>query len=156
MPLKEQIQEDLKAAMKAKDALRTSALRMLRAEILKKENEKAGAKVDDTVVHSLIHTLIKQRKDAAEQYEKGGRPELAEKETAEIKILEAYLPPKMSKEEIKDTITQVIAETGATTMRDMGKVMGLVMRRLKETGKTIDGKLVTALVKSALSEQKQS
>ena len=154
MQLKEQIQDDLKAAMKAKDTLRTSTIRMLRAEILKKENEKPGAKVDDPIVHSLIHTLIKQRKDAAEQYEKGGRPELAEKETAEIIILEAYLPEMISEEEIKDAITEVIAETGAATIRDMGKVMGLVMKRLKETGKTVDGKLVNTLVKSALSEQK--
>jgi len=151
MELKDKILSDMRDAMRAKDSLRTNALRMLRAEILKKENEKPGARVDDATVLWLVQKLIKQRKEAAELYQKGARPELAQKELEEAKILETYLPPEASEEEILQVIKEVISETGASGLEDMGKLMAPVMGRLRETGKTVDGKRVNQLVRSALA-----
>ena len=152
MDMKERLLNDMKEAMKAGDKLKTGVIRMLRAEIINKENEKPGAEVDDPAVISLIQKMIKQGKEAAEQYEKGGRPERAELEKQEIQILEAYLPPRMPEWEIKEIIQGVISETGASGPHDMGKVMGVVMKKLKETGKIIEGKQVGEIVKTLLSE----
>jgi len=126
----------------------------LRAEILNKESEKAGAVVDDAVVFTLIQKLIRQRQEAAEQFDKGGRPELAQKEREETKILEEYLPPPLSEAEIRDILIKVVAETGAVSIRDMGKVMGAAMKQLKDTGKLFDGKQVNLIVKEILSGEK--
>jgi len=154
MDMKERLMADLKQSMKNREELRTSTLRMLRAEILNKESEKAGVVVDDAVVFSLIQKLIRQRHDSAAQFEKGGRADLAKKEIDEAAILEQYLPPNLSEEEIRELIKTVIVEIGAMSVQDMGKVMGAAMKRIKETGKMFDGKAVNALVREALSAQK--
>ena len=153
MPLKEKILEDMKNSMKSGDKLRTGALRMLRAEIMKKENEKAGAVVDDAAVMTIVKKLVKQRKEAAEQFEKGDRQQLAEKEKKEAEILEEYLPPKLTEEDLKQLIQSVMDETGAMSMKDMGKVMGGVMKKIKEDGQVVDGKRVKNLVSEALSTE---
>jgi len=154
MDMKERLMADLRQSMKNREELRTSTLRMLRAEILNKESEKAGVVVDDAVVFSLIQKLIRQRHDSAVQFEKGGRPDLAKKEVDEVAILEQYLPPQLSEEEMRRLIKTVIEEIGAMSIQDMGKVMGAAMKRLKETGKIFDGKVVNVLVREALSVQK--
>jgi hypothetical protein len=154
MEMKERLMADLKQAMKNREELRTSTLRMLRAEILNKESEKAGVVVDDAVVFSLIRKLIRQRHDSAAQFEKGGRTDLAKKEIDEAAILEQYLPPQLSEKEMRELIKTVIEEISAVSIQDMGKVMGAAMKRLKETGKMFDGKVVNALVREALSAQK--
>jgi hypothetical protein len=154
MEMKERLMADLKQSMKNREELRTSTLRMLRAEILNKESKKAGAVVDDAVVFSLIRKLIRQRHDSAAQFEKGGRTDLAKKEIDEAVILEQYLPPNISEEEMRELIKTVIEEIGAMSVQDMGKVMGVAMKRLKETGKMFDGKVVNTLVREALSAQK--
>jgi len=151
MELKDKILSDMRDSMKERNDLRTNALRMLRAEILKKENEKPGARADDATVLWLVQKLIKQRKEAAELYERGARPELAQKELEEAKILETYLPPEASDEEIAQVIRDIISETGASGVQDMGKLMGPVMARLRETGKTVEGKRVNQLVRTALT-----
>lgn len=150
MSLKEKIMNDMKTAMKERNALKTGVLRMLKAEIMKKENEKPGAEVHDDDVVALTQKLIKQRNEAAEQFEKGGRPELAQKEKDEAAILENYLPPRVSDEEIRAVVDEVIAETGAGDMSAMGRVMGGSMKKLKETGKVVDGNQVKEIVKKAL------
>jgi len=154
MEMKERLMADLKQSMKNREELRTSTLRMLRAEILNKESEKAGVVVDDAVVFSLIRKLIRQRHDSAAQFEKGGRTDLAKKEIDEAAILEQYLPPQLSEEEMRELIKTVIEEIGAMSIQDMGKVMGAAMKRLKETGTMLDGRVVNALVREALSAQK--
>ena len=154
MDMKERLMADLKQSMKNREELRTSTLRMLRAEILNKESEKAGVVVDDAVVFSLIQKLIRQRHDSAAQFEKGGRTDLAKKEIDEAAIPEQYLPPNLSEDEIRELIKTVIEEIGAMSLQDMGKVMGAAMKRLKETGKMFDGKVVNALVREVLSAQK--
>ncbi|MCB2154612.1 GatB/YqeY domain-containing protein [bacterium] len=151
MALAEQITEDMKTAMKAKDAERLGALRMIRAEILKREKEEAGKKLTDAEVQAVLQTLAKQRKDSIEQYTAGGRQDLADKEARELEVIQSYLPEELSDSEIVAAIDAVIAETGASAPNEMGKVMGPVMARLKQTGKPFDGKKVNGLVKDRLS-----
>ena len=144
MLLKEQIQKDMIEAMKAKEEIRLGALRMLKAEIMKFEvsgSEKKEAKDEDVL--QLIGKQIKQRDDAAEQYKKGNRPELAEKEEKEAEILKKYLPAQMSEAEVKKIIEDTIKELGATSKADLGKVMGAIMPKVK--GKA-DGKLINQIV----------
>lgn len=148
MSLKEQIVNDLTAAMKAKDEIRTSTLRMLKAEIMKYEVSGADKEATDEVVTSLIQKQVKQRKDSEEQFRNGGRVEMADKEANEAKILEEYLPEQMSEDEIRAIIEEGIASTGAAGKDDMGKVMGAIMPKLK--GKA-DGKLVNQIVMEKLS-----
>lgn len=148
MSLKEQIVNDLTAAMKAKDEIRTSTLRMLKAEIMKYEVSGADKEATDEVVTSLIQKQVKQRKDSEEQFRNGGRVEMADKEANEAKILEEYLPEQMSEDEIRAIIEEGIASTGASGKDDMGKVMGAIMPKLK--GKA-DGKLVNQIVMEKLS-----
>ncbi len=145
--LMQQITEDMKTAMKAKDSIALGAIRMLRAAIKDKEIE-LGKSLDDADVLAVVSKAIKQRKDAATQYHDAGRAELAEKEEAEIKVLEVYLPEQMSDDEIQALVESAIAEAEATSMKDMGKVMGIV--RPKAQGKADMGK-VSAAVKAALS-----
>ncbi len=148
MSLREQIEQDLTAAMKARDALRTSVLRMVKSAVRVKEVEKADTRLEDPQIIALLQTLIKQRREAIEKFTQGNRPEMAEKERQEIVIIEGYLPQSATREEIAAAIQAVIAETGSSSARDFGKVMKTVMGRFG--GKVVDGKLVSELVKAAL------
>jgi uncharacterized protein YqeY len=148
MSLKDQIISDMTAAMKAKDAARTSTLRMLKAAIQNRQIEK-GSELDDEEISKLLRSQVKQRRDSVEQFQKGGRQELADKEQAEIVVIEAYLPQGASAEEIAQTVDAVVAETGATSLKDMGAVMKAAMIRL--AGKNADGKAVSDAVKKKLS-----
>ncbi len=145
--LTQKITGDMKAAMKEKNKVALGVIRMLRAAIKDKEIE-LGKALEDADVIAIVSKCIKQRKDAATQYRDAGRPELAEKEEAEIKTLEAYLPEQMNDAEIQQLVADAVAEAGATSMKDMGKVMSIV--RPKAQGKADMGK-VSAAVKAALS-----
>jgi uncharacterized protein YqeY len=147
MSLKQQIIADLTASMKAQDAQRTSTLRMVKAAFMNREIEKGG-ELDDDEMSKLLRTLVKQRRDSVEQYEKGGRPELAAKETSEIEVIETYLPQAASREEIEAAVSAAISETGASSMKDMGKVMKSVQVAL--SGKNADGRTVSEIVKTKL------
>ncbi len=147
MSLSQKIVSDLTVSMKAQDALRTSTLRMVKAALMNRQIEKGGA-LDDDEVSKLLRSLVKQRRDSVEQYEKAGRQELADKEKAEIEIIEAYLPQAASKEEIENAVTTAIAETGAASMKDMGKVMKAVQAAL--TGRNADGRMISEIVKAKL------
>jgi hypothetical protein len=148
MSLREQIVSDLTASMKAQDASRTSTLRMVKAAIMNRRIEK-GAELDDDEVQKLLRSLVKQRRDSIEQYEKAGRQELVDKEKAEIDVIEAYLPQAASAEEIEQAVVAAIAETGASSMKDMGKVMKAAQAAL--AGKNADGRVVSETVKSKLT-----
>jgi len=145
--LTQQITDDMKTAMKAKDKLALGVIRMLRAAIKDKEIE-LGKTLEDTDVIAVVSKCIKQRKDSATQYIDADRPELAEKENAEIKVLEIYMPEQMNDDEIAKLVADAVAQTGATSMKDMGGVMGIV--RGKAAGKADMGK-VSAAVKAALA-----
>jgi uncharacterized protein len=134
--------------MKAQDAPRLSALRMLKAAIMNKGIEK-GHDLDDAEVLQVVASLVKQRRDSIEQFTKAGRNDLVDKESGEIKVLEQYQPPAASSEEIDAAVAAAIAETGAATQKDMGKVMKAVMPKL--AGKTADGKLVNEIVRKRLT-----
>ena len=148
MPLNEQIAADLTAAMKAKDATRLSALRMLKAAVMNKGMVEKGRDLQDAEVLQVVASLVKQRRDSIEQFAKAGRTDLVDKETAEIAILEHYLPPAVSVEEIEAAVAAAIAETGASSPKDMGKVMKAVMPKL--AGKNADGKAVNEAVRRKL------
>ena len=147
MSLKQQIIADLTASMKAQDAPRTSTLRMVKAAVMNREIEKGG-ELDDEEMMKLLRSLVKQRRDSIEQYEKGGRPELADKEKTEIDVIEAYLPQAASREEIEVAVAAAISETGAGSMKDMGKVMKAVQAAL--SGKNADGRTISEMVKAKL------
>jgi uncharacterized protein YqeY len=148
MTLQEKIQSHITDAMRSKDELRLSCLRMMKSAVKNKEIEKMKP-LEEGEVHAVLNTLVKQRKDSVEQFRKGGREELARKEEAEIKIIERYLPASASDEDISRAIAEAIQETGASSMKDMGKVMQAVKARL--AGKTVDGGRVSQLVKEKLS-----
>ncbi|MCO6509790.1 MAG: GatB/YqeY domain-containing protein [Aridibacter famidurans] len=148
MSLQEKIVDDMKSAMKQKDASRLSALRMVKATLMNKKIESGGDLSDEETI-KVLNTLVKQRRDSAEQYEAAGRTELAEKENAEIAVIEEYLPASASDEEIEAAVSRAIEETGAGSMRDMGAVMKASLENL--SGKTVDGKVVSELVKKKLS-----
>ena len=150
MSLVDQISNQLKESMKARDEVRTRTLRSIRTEILKKEKEGKGSPTDEEVV-SLIGRLLKQRQDSIEQFEKAGREDLVESEKAEAQILKEFLPEALSEEEVQAIVDEVIDSTGATSVKEMGKVMGQVMGKLKATGKLFDGGQVNQMVKSKLS-----
>lgn len=147
MSLKDQITEDMKAAMRAKDADRLSTIRLLLAAIKQKEVDERVV-VDDVAAVAIVDKLIKQRKDSISQFSAAGRTDLADKETAELKVLEAYLPQRLSADEVNAEVAAIVAELGATGPGDMGKVMGAVKTRL--AGKADMG-MVSAAVKQALS-----
>ena len=147
MSLKQQIISDLTASMKEQDAPRTSTLRMVKAAVMNREIEK-GSELDDEEMGKLLRTLVKQRRDSVEQFEKGGRQELADKEKTEIDVIEAYLPQAASKNEIEAAIAAAITETGASSIKDMGKVMKAVQAAL--AGKNADGRTVSEIVKAKL------
>jgi hypothetical protein len=150
MPLIDQIQKDIVTAMKAREEQRLSTLRMVKTALKNKEIEKM-APLDDQESQQILSTLIKQRKDSIEQFTKGGRQEMADKEAVEILIIEAYLPKAASEEEVVAGVRVVIAELGAPTMKDMGKVMKDVMARFAGAGIRVDGKVVSDVVKRELA-----
>jgi uncharacterized protein YqeY len=147
MTLTERVTADLADAMRAKDANRLVALRMLKTALTNKSIEK-GRELDGAEGLQVISTLIKQRRDSIEQFEKGGRRDLAEKEAAEIVVLESYLPPPVTEEELTRIVAEAVEETGASSPKDMGKVMKAVMSRL--AGRVTDGRTVSELVKRRL------
>ena len=148
MSLEQTIGADIITAMKAKDATKLTALRMLKSALTNKSIEK-GRALEGAEELAVVSMLVKQRRDSIDQYTKGGRKDLADKEAAEIVILDTYLPASASDEEIAAAVTAAIAETGAATAKDMGKVMKAVMAGL--AGKTVDGKKVSEAVKARLS-----
>lgn len=148
MHLHETIDQDYKTALKAKDALKVSVLRMVIAAVKMLEIQKNVKAVEESDIIQIIHKQIKQRRDSIDQFLKGNRKDLADKESAELKILELYMPKQMTEDEVKAVTAGVIADLGAKTKADTGKVMKLVMEKVK--GKT-DGKVVSQIVASLLT-----
>jgi len=147
MLLRDKVNGDIATAMKAKDAARLSALRMMKAAITNKGVEK-GRDLDDGEVLQVVTSLVKQRRDSIEQFSKAGRTDLVNKETAEIAVLEEYLPPAASADEIDAAVAAAVAETAAASAKDIGKVMKAVMPKL--AGKHADGKTVNEAVRRKL------
>jgi uncharacterized protein YqeY len=148
MSLTEQVQKDMVDAMRKKEELRLSTLRMMKAALKNKEIEKRG-KLEEKEELQVFTTMIKQRKDSIEQFEKGNRPELAKKEAEEIVVIEGYMPQSVGEEEVVAAVRATIAEMGSPTMKDMGAVMKNVMARF--AGARVDGKLVSDTVKKELA-----
>jgi len=148
MALLDQIQQDMVAAMKAKDEARLGALRMVKSALKKHEVDSMKPLTEATEMQ-VLNTLVKQRHESADLFRKGSRPELAEKEEAEIRLLESYLPAAPSSSEMEDAVNQAISETGATSAKQMGLVMKAVSAKL--AGKRVDGKALSELVKQKLS-----
>jgi len=148
MNLRQQLDADMKSAMKSRDSLRLETIRGVRGAIRNKEIE-TGGELDDAAILRVLRTLVKQRSDSIEQYQAAGRNELAEKESAEKAVLEGYLPAGPDAAEVERVVAEVIAETGAAGPRDMGKVMKPSLDRL---GPAADGKLVSQTVKRLLSD----
>jgi uncharacterized protein len=148
MTLQEKIQAQIAESMRSKDQLRLGVLRMMKSAVKNKEVEKMKP-LEEAEVLTVLNTLVKQRKDSIEQFRKGGREELAQKEEAEIKIIEEYLPAGASDDDIRRAVAEAIQETSAASMKDMGKVMKATLARL--AGKTADGSRVSQFVKEKLS-----
>jgi uncharacterized protein len=148
MTLTEQITRDIAEAMKAREPARLSALRMLKAALMNGAISK-GRELEDAEAQQVLASLIKQRRDSIEQFGNAGRTDLVDKETAEIAVLERYAPPAASPAELESAVDAAIADTGATTAKDMGRVMKSVMSAL--AGKSVDGKAVNELVKKKLA-----
>jgi uncharacterized protein YqeY len=149
MALSEQIASDLTAAMKARDTLKTGTLRMAKAALKNREIEKRSA-LDDAEAAKVLHTLVKQREEAAAQFRTGNRLDLVEKELAEAALLKAYLPSEASDDEIQGAVEQAVGETGAASPRDIGKVMKAALARLQALGKAVDGKKVNEAARCRL------
>ena len=147
MAIVEQVEKDLVAAMKAKEVLKLSVLRMAKAALMNKKVE-LGKPLEDPEALAVLRTLVKQRRDSTEQFRKGKRDDLADKEEAEIKIIELYLPAGAGPEEIDDAVASAIQETAAASAKDMGKVMKAAMAKL--AGKNVDGKQVSERVRARL------
>jgi len=147
MILRERILADLTAAMKARDAARTSTLRMLKASIVNREIEKGGH-LDEEEMLKLLRSQVKQRRDSVEAYQKGRRQDLVTREQAEIAVIEGYLPQAASPDDIEQAVTAAIPEVGASSMKDMGAVMKAAMAHL--AGKNADGRAVSEMVKKKL------
>ncbi len=147
MAIVQDIDKDPIAAMKGKDELRLSVLRMIKTALKLKQVE-TGKSLEDAEAHAVLRTLVKQRHESAEQFRKGGRLDLAEKEEAELKVVESYLPAAASDEEIAAAVSAALQETGATTAKELGKVMKAAMARL--AGKNADGKRVSEMVRARL------
>src|SRR5262250_1949204 len=150
MPLIDQIQKDLVAAMKSKDEARLSCLRMVKTALTLRQTEKMGP-LDEKECQQVLTTLIKQRKDSIEQFTKGGRQEMADKEAAEITVIEGYLPKAASETDIAAGVKATIAEMGSPAMKDMGTVMKNAMAKFAAAGMRVDGKVVSELVKKELA-----
>ena len=150
MALEQQIQKDIMAAMKAHDYERTNAVRAIKSAILLAKTAEGGKKeLEDADVIKLIQKLIKQRKEAAEQYVAAGRQELADNELAEMKILEEYVPRQMTPEEVEEKVREIIARVGASAPSDMGRVMGVATR---EMAGLADGRTISGIVRQLLSQ----
>jgi hypothetical protein len=147
MALTEDVNRAIAAAMKARDQVKLVALRMLKTALTNREIER-GRPLDETESRQVVSALVKQRRDSIEQFLKGGRKDLADKETAEIAILEGYLPPALDPADLERAVDAAITSTGATSSKDMGRVMKAVMAGL--AGKTVDGKMVNELVRRKL------
>ncbi len=147
MTLKDRISQDMVTAMRAKDQARLKPLRMAKAAMMNREVEK-GRDLEDTEAQQVVASLIKQRRDSIEQFRLGGREDLVAQEAAEITVLEPYLPPPLDRAELEAAVAAAIQETGATSGRDMGRVMKAVMARL--AGRAVEGKAVSDLVKAKL------
>lgn len=147
MSLRERIVSDMTAAMKARDASRTSTLRMVKAAVMNREIEKGGELSEEELTKAL-QSLVKQRRDSVEQYEKAGRAELAAKEREEIAVIEEYLPRAATPEEVERAVAEAVAEVGATSVKQMGAVMKAAQAKL--AGKSADGRMVSEIVKSEL------
>ena len=149
MTLEQQVQEDIKQAMKAKDTVAMNATRAVKGQILLFKTSEGGSKeVTDGDILNMIRKLVKQRKEAAEQYVAAGRQELADNELAEAGVLEKYLPKQLSADEVKAKVQEIIAQVGATSIKDMGKVMGVATKALAGLS---DGRAISAAVKELLS-----
>lgn len=149
MTLEQQIQKDIMEAMKAHDTDRLNAVRGIKTAILVEKTSGANHELSDADVLKIIQKLVKQRKEAAELYTQGNRPELAEKELAEMNVMQTYLPKALTEEEIVAILKEVIAETGASSPKDMGKVMGAATKKLAGQA---DGKVVSTLVRQLLAQ----
>ena len=149
MSFVEKINQDIAEAMRAKDQDRLGPLRMLKAALMNKKVER-GKDVTDGEAQQIVSTLVKQRKDSVDQFTKAGRQDLADKEQAEIAILETYLPPPVSREELEKAVDEAVRTTGASSPKDMGGVMKAVMAGL--AGRNADGKLINELVRARLSK----
>jgi hypothetical protein len=147
MSLLNEVSAAIADAMRKQDAARLGALRMLKAAFMNKSVEK-GRDLDDAEERQVVSSLVKQRRDSIEQFAKGGRQDLVDKETAEIAVLEAYLPPAVDPAALEQAVAAAIAETGATSAKDMGRVMKAAMAKL--SGQTVDGKTVNELVRRKL------
>ena len=147
MSLLNEVTAAIADAMRKQDAARLAPLRMLKAAFMNKSVEK-GRDLDDAEERQVVSSLVKQRRDSIEQFAKGGRKDLVDKETAEITVLEAYLPPALDPAALDNAVAEAIAETGATSAKDMGRVMKTVMSKL--AGQTVDGKTVNELVRRKL------
>ena len=150
MGLSDQIQKDITTAMKARDEARLSTLRMVKSALKNREVEKM-APLDDKESQQVLSTLIKQRKDSVEQFTKGGRQEMADKEAAEIVLIQSYLPKAAGEAEIATGVKAVISEMGSPTMKDMGTVMKNAMAKFAAQGMRVDGKVVSDAVKKELA-----
>ena len=148
MSLVDDVSAAITDAMRRKDVARLSALRMLKAAFMNREVEK-GRALDDGEARQVVHSLVKQRRDSIEQFTKGGRQDLVDKESAEVVVLEAYLPAAADPALVERAVSEAMAETGATSLKDMGRVMKAAMARL--AGQTVDGKVVNELVRKKLS-----
>jgi len=148
LALVDELSASIGDAMRKHDAVRLSTLRMLKAALTNREIERGHA-LDDSESLQVVASLVKQRKDSIDQFTKGGRPELADKEQAEIHVLETYLPAAADPAAVEQAVAGAIQETGATSPKDMGRVMKAAMARL--TGKTVDGKIVSDLVRQKLT-----
>jgi uncharacterized protein YqeY len=145
--LRERIEKAMTDAMRAKEKDRLVPLRMLKAALVNREVEK-GRALDETEAQQVVASLVKQRRESIEQFQRGGRTDLADRETAEIRVLEAYLPPPVDPAEIEQAVEAAIAETGAASAKDLGRVMKAVMPRL--AGRSVDGRVVNDVVRRKL------
>ncbi|HJZ78291.1 MAG TPA: GatB/YqeY domain-containing protein [Vicinamibacterales bacterium] len=148
MPFSDEVTAAIADAMRQHDPVRLSALRMLKAALMNREVER-GRTLDDSESQQVVASLVKQRRDSIDQFTKGGRQDLADKEAAEIRVLEAYLPPAADPAVIDRAIAEAVAETGATSVKDMGRVMKAAMARL--AGQSVDGKVVSERVRAKLA-----
>ena len=151
MSLTEKVQKDMIEAMKARDESRLSALRMVKTALKNREIEKRSP-LDDKEALQVLSTLVKQRKESIEQFTKGGRTEMAEKEAAELALIESYMPKAVGEEEVVAAVRATIGEMGSPTMKDMGTVMKNVMAKFSSSGARVDGKQVSEIVKRELSK----
>lgn len=149
MTLLERITADLTASMKARDVARTSVLRMAKAALKNREIDKR-APLDDAEAVQVLRGLVKQREDSIEQFRRGSRLDLVEKEGAEVQVLKSYLPAEASEEDVAAAVAKAIAETGAASMKDVGRVMKAVLAGFQDAGKPVDGKKVNEMVRKRL------